>query len=122
MKNQTDLIVTIVAVLIMLIGVGVCFGTQPKAQAHTPPEKVITTPAALPAADVVMATSLPGASGGGAGGGAGLAGPRRGARMGFSPASGGGGGMETAAGGASAVGGGGPPGGAPMAMGVQGGK
>lgn len=121
MKNQTDLIVTIVAVLIMLIGVGVCFGTQPKAQAHTPPEKVITTPAALPAADVVMATSLPGASGGG-GGGAGLAGPRRGARMGFSPASGGGGGMQTAAGGADSAAGGGPPNGAPVMMGVQGGK
>lgn len=118
MKSQTDLIVTIVAVLIMLIGVGVCFGTQPKAQAHAAPEKVNTVPAALPAADVVMATSLPGAGGGGgAGGGAGIAGQRGGgARMGMGAS---GGGMETAAGGASQMGGGAPK--APIAAGTAGG-
>lgn len=121
MKSQTDLIVTIVAVLIMLIGVGVCFGTQPPTQTKAAPEKVITAPAALPAADVVMADSLPGGNAGGgalAGGGAAPGGVRGGPRGMMGAGAAGGGGMQTAAGGADATGGGG----APMAMGVSGGR
>jgi hypothetical protein len=65
-KNQTDLIVTIVAVLCMLIGVGVCYGTRKEAVQPPAPEKVVATPLAMPQASVVMADSLPGASGQGA--------------------------------------------------------
>ena len=60
MKNQSDLIVTIVAVVCLLVGVGVCFGTKREAVKPTPPEKVVTTSLAFPSGDVVMAASLPG--------------------------------------------------------------
>ena len=102
MKNQTDMIVTIVAVLCMLIGVGVCFGTKREAVKPAPPEAVVSTPLQLPAGDVVMAASLPGPGGaGGGGGGGGRGGFGGGGRGGF----GGGGGRA----GFSASGGGGAP-------------
>lgn len=91
MKNQSDLIVTIVAVLCMLIGVGVCFGTKKEATTQAPPEKVVLTPLQLPTANVVMAPSLPGAGSGSAGpAGAPGGGIGRGGPMGF-PGPGGGG-------------------------------
>ena len=83
MKNQTDLIVTIVAVLLMLIGVGVCYGTKGEATKPAPPEQVVTTKLQYPAGTVVMASALPGA---GSGGGAPAGGP--GGRGGFGMASG----------------------------------
>lgn len=70
MKNQSDLIVTIVAVLCMLIGVGVCYGMKKEAVKPAPPEKAVSTPLAMPQATVVMASSLPGGGGGGGGRGA----------------------------------------------------
>jgi hypothetical protein len=67
-KNQSDLIVTIVAVLCMLIGLGVTFGTRKEAVKPAAPEAVNLSQVQLPAANVVMATSLPnaGSSSGGA--------------------------------------------------------
>lgn len=77
MKNQSDLIVTVVAVLCMLIGVGVFFGTRREAIKPPPPEAVVQSPLQLPAANVVMANSLSGGNAGGGGGG--LGGPGVGA-------------------------------------------
>ena len=106
MKNQSDLIVTVVAVLCMLIGVGVFFGTKKEAVKPAPPEAVVQAPLQLPAANVVMASSLPGGGGGGGmGGPAGMSGGRMGGGpMGMggpggmapaNPAKGGGGGPMT---------------------------
>ena len=78
MKTQSDLIVTVVAVLCMLIGVGVFFGTKREAVKPTPPEAVVQAPLQMPAANVVMASSLPGASNAGGGGAAMGAGGRGG--------------------------------------------
>ena len=79
MKNQSDLIVTVVAVLCMLIGVGVFFGTRREAVKPAPPEAVVQSPLQLPAANVVMANSLSGGNAGGAGPGPGVGGPGVGA-------------------------------------------
>ncbi len=103
MKNQNDLIISIVAIVLALIIAGVCFGTKREPIAPAAPEAVNLTAPALPAGDVVMASSLPGGSGGGAAGGG------RGG-LGGGPA-GFGGGTAPALGGPSAAGGGksGPP-------------
>lgn len=85
MKNQSDLIVTVVAVLCMLIGVGVFFGTRKEAVKPAPPEAVVQAPLQMPAANVVMASSLPGGGGGGGAPGfgpAGMPGGPGGGRMG----------------------------------------
>jgi len=112
-KNQSDLIVTVVAVLCMLIGVGVFFGTRKEAVKPQPPAAVVLSPLQMPAANVVMASSLPGASGGGAmgGGGGGRGGFGGGGRGGFSPPAGGG---------VSNLSQGGAKGGAPSPAGVSG--
>lgn len=90
MKNQSDLIVTVVAVLCMLIGVGVFFGTRKEAVKPAPPEAVVQAPLQMPAANVVMASSLPGGGGGGASGfgPAGMPGGPGGGRMGGGPSMG----------------------------------
>jgi hypothetical protein len=112
-KNQTDLIVTIVAVLCMLIGVGVFFGTRKEAVQPSPPEQLVTAPLQLPAANVVMANSLPNAGSGSQPGGGGLAGgggpSAAGGRpmIGLSGPSGVGGGMPQSAPPAATAGGGG---------------
>ncbi len=73
MKNQNDLIISIVAIVLALIIAGVCFGTKREPVAQPAPEVVILTPPALPQGDVVMANALPSASN--QGGGASGAGP-----------------------------------------------
>ncbi len=111
MKNQNDLIISIVAIVLALIIAGVCFGTKREPVAPPAPEKVNLTPPALPAGDVVMSNSLPGASSGAGGGG------------GFGGRGGAGGGLMGGAVGApsGAIGGGG--GGRPsMGLGGPGGK
>lgn len=69
MKNQNDLIISIVAIVLALIIAGVCIGTKREPNTIPPPEKVNLTAPALPQGDVVMANALPGGSGSGAGGG-----------------------------------------------------
>ena len=77
MKNQNDMIISIVSVVLALIVAGVLFATQPEPPAPVPVAQITTAKAELPQGDVVMANSLPGAAqggggGGGAGGGGGL--------------------------------------------------
>ncbi|MBC8063586.1 MAG: hypothetical protein H7Y17_02050 [Chlorobia bacterium] len=78
MKNQNDLIISIVAIVLALIIAGVCFGTKREPIAPAAPEAVNLAPPALPQGDVVMANSLPGGGGGGEGGPAGGFGGGRG--------------------------------------------
>jgi hypothetical protein len=88
MKNQNDLIISIVAIVLALIIAGVCFGTKREPVAPPAPEKVNLTPAQLPQGDLVWANALPGGSGGGGAAGgpsgapAGFGGPGRGGRGG----------------------------------------
>lgn len=106
MKNQNDLIISIVAIVLALIIAGVCFGTKREPIAPAAPEKVNLAPPSLPQGDVVMANSLSGGGGGGAaGGGRATGGP---AAFG-GPSAGGGRGVGGPAvmGGPSAAGGGG---------------
>lgn len=97
MKNQNDLIISIVAIVLALIIAGVCFGTKREPIAPAAPETVNLAPATLPQGDVVMASSLPGAGSTGAGSQgsgpamAGMAGPSGGGKPKFSGASMGGG-------------------------------
>lgn len=70
MKNQNDLIISIVAIVLALIIAGVCLGTKREPATIPAPETVNLTPAALPAGDVIMANSLPsGSNNSGPGGG-----------------------------------------------------
>ncbi|MCC7230776.1 MAG: hypothetical protein IT203_10315 [Fimbriimonadaceae bacterium] len=93
MKNQNDLIISIVAIVLALIIAGVCFGTKREPIAPPAPETVNLAPATLPQGDVVMASSLPGAgstgsgSQGGGAGGAGASGPSGGGKPKFTGAS-----------------------------------
>jgi hypothetical protein len=97
MKNQNDLIISIVAIVLALIIAGVCFGTKREPVAPPAPEKVNLTPAKLPQGDVVWANALPGGGGGGAGGPAGFGGGGRGGAMGAPGVGGGGRGPGAAA-------------------------
>lgn len=89
-KNQNDLIVIIVSVVLALIAIATFYFTKPEVKTPAPPEQVITTAPQLPAGDVKMAAALPGGSttGGAAGRGAG-AGPRGAGPAAGSPAGGG---------------------------------
>ena len=101
-NNQNDLIISIVAIVLALIIAGVCFGTKREPVQPAPPEKVNLAPPTLPQGDVVMASSLPGASGGGSGPGGGFGGRGGGPMMS---------GVQGAGGGPMAGGMGGPKGG-----------
>jgi hypothetical protein len=110
-KNQNDLIISIVAIVFGLIGVGIFYGTKPQAKTEAAPTTVNTSAPQIQGADVKMANALPG--GGGAGGGGGTArfggggGPRAGGMAGgpASPPPGGGGPMVAGmAGGAASAG------------------
>src|SRR4051794_5370940 len=88
MKNQNDLVFSIVAFVILLIAVGVGWGTKPEPVKPTPPEQVnLSDPADPTGGRPVMRTSL--AGGGSNGGGGSPAGgamggaPMRGAAMGM---------------------------------------
>lgn len=116
MKNQNDMIIAVVAIVLGLIGFAIAFFTQREVINPPAPEQVVTSEPVIQGAEVRMANSLPAAAGandpytgGSAGGGARTAG-----------GGGQGGGVPTAAG----TGGGG--GGAvsndrPMAAGAGGG-
>jgi hypothetical protein len=73
MKNQNDLIISIVAIVLALIIAGVCFGTKREPPTIAAPEVVNLAAPKLPQGDVVMANALPGAgsAGGGVAGAAG---------------------------------------------------
>ncbi len=115
MRDQTNIIVTVVAVLLGIIGATTLFFTKPEPQPVSPVETVPLAAAKLPAAEplVVKANALPGgsAAGGGAGGGFGAPGSGFGAPKGAFGAPSGFGGPP-----------GGPPGGFPGAPGGRGGK
>ena len=108
MKNQNDMIISIVAIVLGLIGFAVAFFTQRDVNPVPAPEPVVTSEPQLQGADVRVANSLPaaanqndpytggGTGGGRAGGGGGLAGGGGGLAGGNAPtvagAGGGGGG------------------------------
>ena len=103
MKSQTDMIVSIVAVLLALIMAGVFYGTARQPAVVTPPEQVRLGAPQYPTGAVTYADSLPGA-GGARGGGMGSMG-----------------GMGAGGGKANAIGGGaGGNIGQPQAAGLQG--
>ncbi len=72
MKNQNDLIVSIVSLVIGLIFAIVFYATEPQVVKPADPTAVDTAPPKLPAGDVVFANSLPGASSAAPGGGMGM--------------------------------------------------
>lgn len=60
MKNQNDLIFSIVAIVIMLIVIGVAWGTKTDPVQPTPPQAVNTAKPQLPGGvEPVMANALP---------------------------------------------------------------
>lgn len=63
MKNQNDLIFSIVFGVLGLIAFGIAFATKPEPPTIPAPPSVTTTDAALPTASVQMGNALPGASG-----------------------------------------------------------
>jgi hypothetical protein len=122
-KSQTDIIVSIVSIVLALIVAGVCFAMKPQVQPIAAPEQVNVSPPQYPAGSVRFSNSLPNAGQAGVGmvGGGGGARPGPGGRMSMGTGAGGpamgpppgamggggGGGMEAAAAGASDVAGGG---------------
>ena len=73
MKNQNDLIFSIVFGVLALVAAGIAFATKPEPQSIAAPPSIVTTDAALPTASVSMGAALPAAAnnagGGGFGGG-----------------------------------------------------
>lgn len=102
MKNQNDLIITIVTVVLALIAITAFYFTKPVVTQPPAPEKVITTKPQMPLGDVQYANSLPGASNTGGGGPSGGGGGRRGGPSGVG--GGGGGGMTPTLDGATQLG------------------
>lgn len=78
MKNQNDLIITIVAIVVALIGIGVLYGTKPTLQGSTVPPAVPLAEAEGKAATVRYGNALPGGTTGGAAGRGGAAAGRPG--------------------------------------------
>jgi hypothetical protein len=89
-KSQTDLIISIVAIVVALIAAGIFYGTKPKPEPAGQVAPVNVKTAELPAGDVKMASSLAsGGPGGGPSGGpggpmGGALGGRGGAGLGLS--------------------------------------
>jgi hypothetical protein len=76
MKNQNDLIFSIVAIVVFLIAFFVCYGTKPEPVRPAPPAAVNLADPVLPSGVTpVMANELPG--GGSSGGGGGVGAPAR---------------------------------------------
>lgn len=70
MKNQNDLIFSIVGFVVLLIVVGVCIGTRPEPAVPQRPAPVNTSEPQYPSGVApVMANALPSASGASGGGG-----------------------------------------------------
>jgi len=76
MKNQNDLIVSIVAAVFAIGFATGFYFTQRKPVEPTPAPKVVTTAVALPATSVVFSNGLAGGAAAGPGGGFGAAGGR----------------------------------------------
>lgn len=117
MKNQNDMIIAVVAIVLGLIGFAIAIFTQREVINPPAPEQVVTSEPVIQGADVRMANSLPAAAGAndpytggssGSGGGAGAAG-------------GVGGNVPTAAGAGAGGGGGAVSNDRPMAAGAGGG-
>lgn len=106
MKNQNDLIFSIVFGVLGLVAFGIAIATKPEVPSIAAPPTITTTDAALPATAVVYGNALP--NGGTAGGAGGGFGGGKGGAGGFGPA-----GMSGSGGGGRGPGGypGGPPGG-----------
>lgn len=121
MKNQNDMIISIVAIVLGLIGFAVAFFTKREVNPVPPPEAVVTSEPQLQGADVRVANSLPAAANqndpytGGSTSGGRVAGGAGGAGGGI------GGNVPTAAGAGGAGGGGGVSNDRPMAAGAGGG-
>ncbi|MBN9500221.1 MAG: hypothetical protein BGO01_19600 [Armatimonadetes bacterium 55-13] len=78
MKNQNDIIISVVAIVLALIIMGVCIGTKREPLTMSPPEVVNLGELQTPNGDIKWDNSLPGAGGGnsgGLGGGRGPGGP-----------------------------------------------
>jgi len=65
MKNQLDLIISVVALILAFIFAGIFYGTKRTITKPPEPTKVNTAALALPTGDVKFANSLPGSSGSG---------------------------------------------------------
>ena len=70
MRNQLDLIISSVAILLALIFAAVFYSTKKTVQKPAEPTKVNLAALALPGGDVKYGNSLPGGGGGSGGGGA----------------------------------------------------
>lgn len=77
MKNQLDLILVIVSIVLAGIFAGVFYATKREVAAIPNPEVVPSAPLKLPVGNVKMTTALPGGSGAAAGGGGGGGQPRK---------------------------------------------
>lgn len=82
MKNQNDMIISVVAIVLGLIGFCIGFFTKRQVVSPPAPEQVVVTPPQLQGAEVKLSNSLPAATGGqanpfGGGGGGGAAGGGR---------------------------------------------
>lgn len=69
MKNQYDLIFSIVAIVVAIVGIVVINQTKRRPIAVAKPEQPVTTELAPPQPPVAFANALPGGSGGASGGG-----------------------------------------------------
>jgi hypothetical protein len=72
MKNQNDLIFTIVAIIVALGALAGTYFTKPEPQTRAEPEKVKTSDPVYPTGSVTYSASLPGASNQHGGPGAGM--------------------------------------------------
>lgn len=73
MKNQNDLIFSIVFGVLGLVAFGIAIATKPEVPSIAAPPTITTTDAALPATAVVYGMALPnGGTAGGTGGGGGF--------------------------------------------------
>lgn len=70
MKNQNDLIFSIVFGVLALIAAGIAYGTKQEVPSIPAPPVVTTADAKLPATSVVYGTALPNGGGNAGGGGA----------------------------------------------------
>jgi hypothetical protein len=77
LKNQNDMIIMIVAVVVCLAGAAVLYFTSPDVPTIAAPQVVDVSAPVIQSGSVVTGSSLPGGGGGGGGFGGGAAGGRR---------------------------------------------
>jgi hypothetical protein len=85
MKNQNDIIISVVALVLVGIVFLVAFFTKHDPVMAPAPEVIDTKMPPMPASDIVQADALPGGQGSGGGGG-GFGGPGRGGKPSFGAA------------------------------------